>query len=423
VEPPLRILIVTAQQPAHGHLDLASELVSLSTALRSNPSIEIQVLEQADSGALRRALVQKAFHVLHYMGHGAFEAVTGEGAVLFSRVDGMVEAVSGRHLSTKIKDFASLRLVVLNACSTALTDAEGTANPFGGVATALVLGGVPAVVAMQAPIADHYAVAFSTAFYNHLSRGMPLEEAVTEGRQAIHSLSPESADWAIPILFQRNTSEMLLPLFADHAILPSRVSRGLRLRIFAGASALLLIAALAKLPQLVGGRAFLPISQSTAAPTPAAVSIEQNRENHRSEFRRESASGLSSQLPRDEVVSQTPKSIATGGLRIEVSGAPLAGLANAVRRAAGTIAATGWTLRLNVSTPQTEPYNESGLAWISCSLTTAASVEGHGASADLGTISAVRSKANGGAACDAASEELAGEVARKLQFYLKEKSK
>jgi hypothetical protein len=418
----LRLLIVAAQQPLHGALDLMGEMASLCMTLRSNPAIEIQVLEHADSTALRRALMQKPFHILHFMGHGVFEHTTGEGAVLFSGPDGLGEAISGRHLATKVKDFAALRLVVLNACSTALAGLEGAVSPFGGVATALVLGGVPAVVAMQSPIADHHAVAFSAAFYNRLAHGAALEEAVTEGRQAVHSLRPESADWAIPILFQRNSSGALLPFLAPHATPRAKVSRRLQRRVAASAAAMLFAAGVAELHPVPAGSSLTPVARWTAWPAPAASSGERfSAEEERSALRRPA----SVHPPRASggKRSQAPEALAAGRLRVEISGQPPPGLTDAVRRAGRSIAASGWTLRLQVGPPRTVASSEAGLPWISCSLTAAARMVGHGAEDDLGPIAAVRSKAESGAACDAAVEEMAEEAARRVQKFLKEESK
>ncbi len=99
----------------------------------------------------------------------------------------------------------SCGLVVLNARHTARSgSSEG--DPYGGVAAALVRSGMPAVVAMQRPISDGAAIAFSAAFYRQLAAGAGLETALTEGRQAIHTLSPAGDEWAIPVLFGRATS-------------------------------------------------------------------------------------------------------------------------------------------------------------------------------------------------------------------------
>jgi curli biogenesis system outer membrane secretion channel CsgG len=162
----------------------------------------VELLPHASAGAVRQALAGDTFHVLHFMGHGAFDDVTGEGALAFERSDGSPDLVSGKAFATKVCDLTSLGVVMLNACNTARASHQGGA-PYRGVATALVHGGVPAVVAMQQPISDGAAIGFSTAFYRHLSRGGSLDEALTEGRQAIHSSKPDSLEWATPVLFLR----------------------------------------------------------------------------------------------------------------------------------------------------------------------------------------------------------------------------
>jgi hypothetical protein len=200
--PPLRILAVLARDPGSAPLSLEEELKQLREALEDDPEIRLETLEDPDPQTLRNVLDQKDIHILHYMGHGASDPVSGEGALLFGSPEGRMP-VTGWHLATKVKDLDALRLVILNACETAVVAGEATKGPFAGVAAALVLGGLPAVVAMQSSIMDVHAVAFTAAFYRKLARGMSVEEAVTEGRQAILSYEPESDSWAIPVLFLR----------------------------------------------------------------------------------------------------------------------------------------------------------------------------------------------------------------------------
>jgi hypothetical protein len=137
------------------------------------------------------------------MGHGVFDRASGEGMLAFEGTGGALDLVSGRAFATKIRDLRSLGVVVLNACNTARAGHQEGLSPFRGVSAALVLGGVPAVVAMQRPISDRAAIGFSDAFYRHLARGDSIDEALTEGRQAIHSTGPESFEWATPVLFLR----------------------------------------------------------------------------------------------------------------------------------------------------------------------------------------------------------------------------
>lgn len=208
--PPLRILAVLARDPESSPLYLEGELKQLRESLANDPEIQLEALDDPDTQTLRNILDQKEIHILHYMGHGVFEPADGEGALLFGGPEGRM-AVTGRHLAAKVKDLDALRLVVLNACETAVIAGEAAQGPFAGVAAALVLSGLPAVVAMQSSIMDTHSVAFTAAFYRRLARGMSIEEAVTEGRQAILSQDPESAAWAIPVLFLRAAGALFAP--------------------------------------------------------------------------------------------------------------------------------------------------------------------------------------------------------------------
>jgi hypothetical protein len=63
------------------------------------------------------------------------------------------------------------------------------------------MAGVPAVVAMQFPISDRAALAFSTSLYRALAAGDPVDAAVTEGRMAVFTQAPDSWEWATPALY------------------------------------------------------------------------------------------------------------------------------------------------------------------------------------------------------------------------------
>ncbi len=254
--PPLRILAVSASPDSMPPLDLAEEARRLEALRQSGLPIEVKHLVNASAGAMREALVSGTWHVMHFMGHGHFDRATGEGMLAFERADGRGDLVSGRAFATKLKDLSSLGVVVLNACNTARAGRQGEVNPFHGVATALVLGGVRAVVAMQRPIPDRAAIAFSTAFYRHLARGDSIDEALIEGRQAIHSAAPETFAWAIPVLFLRTPEGNVFTAQPNAAVPPQPTAaeparpggspapgvRGKLLRIGAGAGVAGLIA-------------------------------------------------------------------------------------------------------------------------------------------------------------------------------------
>jgi tetratricopeptide (TPR) repeat protein len=236
----LRILAVAAS-PADGPaLAVARERAHLEAAWKGQEKkVEIVFLDRGGVEELREALLAAPFHILHFMGHGTFDARSGEGALFFERYDGTGQPLEGRRLAQLLHDFESLRLVVLNACHTA--EAVGTRgpNPFAGVASSLVMGGVPAVVAMRGPVSDLAAVAFSRTFYQRLAAGDAIEAAMTEGRLAIQRADPGDGAWATPALFLRSSDGVL---FAPRSTVWAR--RAALLAGFAVALALVWILAL-----------------------------------------------------------------------------------------------------------------------------------------------------------------------------------
>ncbi|HEV3458544.1 MAG TPA: CHAT domain-containing protein [Thermoanaerobaculia bacterium] len=206
----LRILAIAASPRDWPPLAVARERTNLEEAWGGQENqIEIVFLQGGGLEAMRQALLEKNFHILHFMGHGQFAAASGEGALLFERGDGGGELFDGRRLAQLLHDFRSLRLVVLNACHTAAAVGSAGPNPFAGVASSLVMGGVPAVVAMSGPVADRAAVSFSRVLYRRLAAGDVIEQAVTEGRLAMQRVDASGGAWAVPVLFLRGTDGML----------------------------------------------------------------------------------------------------------------------------------------------------------------------------------------------------------------------
>jgi hypothetical protein len=201
--PVLRILVVISAPAGLPPLDFPRERRGVQEAWSKLPDVEVEVLEKPRASALRKAFLGRPYNILHFIGHGRLDPRTGEGFLFFEDEHGMADPVSGEALITFLKDLTSLRLVFLNACETAGAAREEGLDPFAGVATALVMAGLPAVVAMQRPISDTASILFSRAVHLRLAAGEPLDTAVTEGRQAIFAAAPSTVEWAIPILFTR----------------------------------------------------------------------------------------------------------------------------------------------------------------------------------------------------------------------------
>ena len=201
--PPLCILIVISSPTDQGSLNVERETDHISRALDDlvrKGAVKITIMRDANLLAVQKQLRDEAYNVLHYIGHGHFGERSGEGYLVFENSQKRSHLVSGRKLGPLLRDEDTLRLVMLNACSTAVTS---EARPFSGVATSLVQAGIPAVVAMQTNITDDAALQFSQVFYESLADGCPLDTAVAEGRKAIEFSAGHTIEWAIPQLFMR----------------------------------------------------------------------------------------------------------------------------------------------------------------------------------------------------------------------------
>src|SRR5262249_37623286 len=145
---------------------------------------------------------------------GHYSAQDGEGYLIFEDDDRSSVRVNSSRLGMLLRDEHSLRLVVLNACSSAQ---HGDTDPFTGVAAGLVRAGSPAVLAMQTSVALETAQQFTTTFYQSLADGCPIDMAVSEGRKEIEFLSRNSVDWAIPQLYMRVPDGVLFTLHGTRA--------------------------------------------------------------------------------------------------------------------------------------------------------------------------------------------------------------
>jgi len=206
---PVRVLLASAN-PAHPGLAPVSvehEVDIVRTALQplvDRGDVALVELPRCTPSALADAVATSAPNVLHFVGHGYVDE-DGRGVLVLDDGDGGAEDVSADQLMAIVQG-SSLRLAVLNAC-------ESGASGSGvlGVAQALVRQGLPAVVAMQAPVADDAALAFAATLFKHLAAGRPIDDAVTETRIAAYAVSQDTLDWSIPVLFMRAPNGHLWP--------------------------------------------------------------------------------------------------------------------------------------------------------------------------------------------------------------------
>lgn len=207
---PLRVLVVVSQPRDKPPVDVDTELADIyKVVTQPSDMLEMYLIASTSCEELQNTL-ERGFHVLHYIGHGEFKS--GEGHLILVDADGRSDWVSAS-LLRQIMVNSSLRLVVLNACHTSATGSE---SAFSGVAQQLVRGGMPAVVAMQLPINNECAAAFSRQFYRALVKHWQVDTAVQEGRRGIVTVLRNAwnacVDWAVPVLYMRAPDGVILEI-------------------------------------------------------------------------------------------------------------------------------------------------------------------------------------------------------------------
>lgn len=224
---PLRIIAVGASPRAYEALDLARERANLDRALQElyrQSLVKLDWLPRADLGALQTQLLQRTYHIFHFVGHGGFDAARGDGFLVFEDDAQRANPVSGERLAIILGSARTIRLAVLNACEGARTSEQ---DPFAGAAmTLLRTGNLPAVLAMQFPITDEAAIEFANGFYTSVATGRPIDEAVSAGRKQIFA-NDNDIEWSTPVLYLRAADGKIFDLSATPILTPSRAPMGM----------------------------------------------------------------------------------------------------------------------------------------------------------------------------------------------------
>ena len=104
-------------------LDVAQERARIDSAVAGlEGDIELHWLEGPTWRDLQSALRREKWHVFHFIGHGGFDAMRGEGIVALCDDAGEAHNLGASDLGLLLGDHDSLRLTVLNSCDGARAD-------------------------------------------------------------------------------------------------------------------------------------------------------------------------------------------------------------------------------------------------------------------------------------------------------------
>jgi len=208
-EPRITVLVLVSQPRDLGEV-IAGPVVEHLKKLREELPLDVVVLEQPSRSSLRDQVRTTRPHVVHFVGHGQFDAEHAEGQIALvgqtDRADWVGENVLAQLLDA---DGTLPRLALFHSCDGAQVDYGAS---FAGLAPRLINRGVQCVVAMQYAVTNRTALEFARVFYDRLGRGLPVDEAVQAGRMELHVVyGDDSRLLGIPVIYLNSRDAVLLP--------------------------------------------------------------------------------------------------------------------------------------------------------------------------------------------------------------------
>jgi hypothetical protein len=196
--PPLRILVVLPMPADLPRLNSEQEASILQRTLAADVQggwVQLKFLrdEEARIEEFQRAIRLFNPHVFHFVGHGYFDPGEGKGYLVFQK-DQKKARYNPEEMADLLRD-SKVGVAVLNACDTGTSYSN---DALGGIASALVTAGVPAVIATMRQVLDEAALVFTQEFYRSFVDGTPVEVAVVEARKALRN---QKQNWSAYALF------------------------------------------------------------------------------------------------------------------------------------------------------------------------------------------------------------------------------
>ena len=204
-ERPMRVLAVISNPQdlqERYHLlpvDVEAERGILESALATVDQVKLDFLDAPVTPERLEGALRKRYHVLHFVGHGAFSTERQQAALYMQDGNGNAQRVLDGDLVRMLAQLGTRpELVTLVACQSAT---RSTADAFAGLGPKLVSIGIPAVLAMQDVVTIETARVFEATFYQRLLAHGYVDLAANEARGTL--LTAGRSDAAVPVLFLR----------------------------------------------------------------------------------------------------------------------------------------------------------------------------------------------------------------------------
>ena len=170
----VKILLLAANPKSTSNLRLSEEFREIKESIQLSQyrdSFEIYQGDAVRVKDLRRLILEKTPHIIHFSGHGESDGI------LLENDNGEIHQVRGDILEELFSLFDSINCVILNSCYS--------------IAQAECLGNVvPYIVGMRKSIEDRSSVDFSVGFYDAIASNRSVEDAFKFGVNAIKVWNP-----------------------------------------------------------------------------------------------------------------------------------------------------------------------------------------------------------------------------------------
>jgi CHAT domain-containing protein len=205
----LRVLLIASNTGGidpDGETQILEEQIRQKTdALKIKAEVKRVSTDEASIKAVEQLLNRCAYHIVHYAGHGYFDAATGEdsGLVFWSKPkqQGGVARLTARALAQRLQGSETV-LFYLSSCVGSTVGGEHLlhSSDYLGVMDAIVQAGVPVVLGYRWYVTDSSAKRFASNFYNALFETQSPPQAALHARREIYIQDATDETWTSPIL-------------------------------------------------------------------------------------------------------------------------------------------------------------------------------------------------------------------------------
>ena len=204
----LRVLLIASNtEPSIPGVDVEVHEINKFLSSQENISITMLPTEQATYKRVQDELQESKYDIIHYAGHGVFDAFSPEESYLCFWDSESAKSIK-RMTATELKlllDQSQARLVYLSSCYGAAAGGKEALldDDFLGLTDAIVQAGVPSVLGFRWPVSDDGAHVLALAFYQSLlTQGSP-QVALWHARRELAAQDRNEPTWLSPILIHQ----------------------------------------------------------------------------------------------------------------------------------------------------------------------------------------------------------------------------